>query len=79
MESLSIDNMTNILVAAAWYGAAADVDSFLRRYGLFCLNMCSRPQGVNALHAAVITNKMDTVQLLLRAKVWARTAACAVG
>jgi hypothetical protein len=57
--------MVNMLCLAAWYGAASDVDSFLRKYGLFCLDMCSRPQGLNALHIAVVANKPDMVELLL--------------
>ncbi len=65
LESLSVENMVNMLCLAAWYGAASDVDSFLRKYGLFCLDMCSRPQGLNALHIAVVANKPDMVELLL--------------
>jgi hypothetical protein len=60
--------MVTILVCGAWYGTATDVDSFLRKYGLFCVNMCWRPQGLNALHVAVITNKTDVVRLLLDVK-----------
>jgi hypothetical protein len=67
LESLSVDDMVSMLVLSAWYGSSTDVDSFLRKYGLYCINMCMRPQGLNALHVAVIMDKPDMVRLLLSA------------
>jgi hypothetical protein len=67
MESVSLDGMVNMLVHAAMFGTAQDVDSVLRKWGLFPANLCMVPLGLNALHIAVQRNDVDMVDVLLRA------------
>lgn len=67
LESLTLDAMVMVLYYGALCGSEVDVDSFLRKYGRFCVDLCMQPCGRNALHAAAATGKAATVRVLLAA------------